>query len=74
MENQYDLMTLVNLRELAKEKGIKNITSLKKGDLIEALTKAASQEAPAKVGIPEVKATSATKRSPKIRRSRKGSA
>ena len=65
MENQYDLMTLANLRELAKEKGIKNITSLKKGDLIEALTKAASQEAPAKVGIPEVKASSATKRSQK---------
>lgn len=37
MENQYDSMTLANLRELAKEKGLKNITSYKKKDLIEAL-------------------------------------
>ncbi|NLL00650.1 MAG: transcription termination factor Rho [Clostridiales bacterium] len=36
MEN-YDSMTLVRLREHAKEKGMKNITSLKKGELIEAL-------------------------------------
>lgn len=33
----YDTMTLVKLRELAKEKGMKNIASLKKGELIEAL-------------------------------------
>lgn len=37
MDNQYDSMTLVRLRELAKEKGIKNITALKKADLIQAL-------------------------------------
>ncbi len=37
MENQYDSMNLANLRELAKEKGIKNISTLKKHDLIEAL-------------------------------------
>ena len=37
MENQYDSMTLVKLKEKAKEKGMKNITSLKKSELIEAL-------------------------------------
>lgn len=37
MEKQYDAMTLVNLRELAKERGLKNITTLKKSDLIMAL-------------------------------------
>ncbi|MDF2541847.1 MAG: rho [Herbinix sp.] len=37
MEKQYDSMTLANLRELAKERGLKNITSLKKSDLIAAL-------------------------------------
>lgn len=37
MEIQYNTMTLVKLREYAKEKGMKNITSLKKGELIEAL-------------------------------------
>ena len=36
MEN-YDSMTLVKLREQAKEKGMKNIASLKKSELIEAL-------------------------------------
>ena len=30
MEIQYNSMTLVKLRELAKEKGMKNIASLKK--------------------------------------------
>lgn len=39
MDKQYDSMTLVNLKELAKEKGLKNITALKKGDLIELLKK-----------------------------------
>jgi transcription termination factor Rho len=42
MENQYDSMTLANLRELAKEKGLKNITALKKSDLIESLKKSDS--------------------------------
>ncbi|NLJ96572.1 MAG: transcription termination factor Rho [Clostridiales bacterium] len=37
MDNQYNSMTLVKLREHAKEKGMKNITSLKKSELIEAL-------------------------------------
>lgn len=37
MDNQYNAMTLVKLREQAKEKGIKNITSLKKSELIEVL-------------------------------------
>jgi transcription termination factor Rho len=40
MDKQYDSMTLVNLRELAKEKGLKNIAALKKADLIELLKKA----------------------------------
>lgn len=39
MENQYDSMTLANLREMAKEKGLKNITSQKKSELIENLLK-----------------------------------
>lgn len=37
MEMQYDSMTLANLREYAKEKKLKNITLLRKSDLIEAL-------------------------------------
>lgn len=40
MRNQYETMTLANLRELAKEKGLKNITTMKKSDLIDALIKA----------------------------------
>ena len=32
-------MTLVNLKEIAKEKGIKNISKLKKSELIEELVK-----------------------------------
>lgn len=43
MENQYDSMTLANLRELAKEKGLKNISTLKKSELIVALNGAASE-------------------------------
>lgn len=45
MGNQYDSMTLVNLRELAKEKGLKNITALKKSDLIESLIRMDSEAA-----------------------------
>lgn len=45
MEYQYDSMTLANLRELAKEKGLKNITSYKKSDLIAALLSLGSSEA-----------------------------
>lgn len=44
MDNQYDSMTLANLREIAKEKGLKNITTLKKSELIGALLKVASEE------------------------------
>lgn len=44
MEKQYDSMTLVNLKELAKENGLKNITALKKSDLIEALMNFDSKE------------------------------
>lgn len=43
MEKQYETMTLANLRELAKEKGLKNITIMKKSELIEALMKAESK-------------------------------
>ncbi len=39
MESLYNSMTLVKLREHAKEKGMKNIASLKKSELIEALSK-----------------------------------
>ncbi len=39
MENHYETMTLANLRELAKEKGLKNITIMKKSELIDALMK-----------------------------------
>lgn len=43
MKNQYDSMTLANLRELAKEKGLKNITSRKKSELIESLIRTDSE-------------------------------
>ena len=36
---KYNEMTLVNLKEIAKEKGIKNISKLKKSELIEELVK-----------------------------------
>lgn len=39
MEKQYDSMTLVNLRELAKKAGLKNIAALKKSELIDVLIK-----------------------------------
>ncbi len=45
MKNQYKTMTLANLRELAKEKGLKNISTLKKGELVEVLARASSEEA-----------------------------
>mgnify|MGYP001467964052 CR=1 FL=1 len=44
MDNQYNSMTLVKLREQAKEKGMKNISSLKKSELIEALKDYDSKE------------------------------
>jgi transcription termination factor Rho len=44
MENQYDSMTLVNLREIAKKAGLKNIAALKKSELIEVLKKAELKE------------------------------
>lgn len=37
MEMHYESMTLINLRELAKERGLKNIAALKKSELIEVL-------------------------------------
>lgn len=37
MDMHYDSMTLINLRELAKERGLKNITALKKSELVEAI-------------------------------------
>lgn len=37
MEKQYDSMTLVQLRELAKQMGLKNISTLKKSELIQAI-------------------------------------
>jgi transcription termination factor Rho len=44
MDNQYDSMTLANLREIAKEKGLKNITSYKKSELIEAIRSTSPEE------------------------------
>lgn len=44
MEKQYDSMTLVSLKELAKELGLKNVTSLKKSELIEVLMNSDSEE------------------------------
>lgn len=44
MENQFDSMTLANLKELAKEKGLKNISTLKKSELIDAIRKAGMEE------------------------------
>ncbi|HHU70457.1 MAG TPA: transcription termination factor Rho [Clostridiales bacterium] len=37
MDKQYDSMTLVQLRELARDMGLKSFTALKKGDLIQAI-------------------------------------
>ena len=62
MSNQYDAMTLVNLRELAKEKGLKNITSLKKGELVEALMKLTSEEATVKNERTEMRVTDTAER------------
>lgn len=44
MDKQYDSMTLANLRELAKEKGLKNIAAYKKSELIQALMKLESED------------------------------
>jgi transcription termination factor Rho len=57
MGNPYDSMTLANLREIAKDKGLKNITSLKKSELIEALLKATPQEVPVRTEKQEIKPT-----------------
>ena len=38
MENQYEKMSLTNLKELAKEKGIKNISAIRKQELINILS------------------------------------
>lgn len=38
-KNQYDNMTLVDLKNIAKELGIKNISKFKKGELIEEIKK-----------------------------------
>lgn len=37
MSNQFEAMSLANLREVAKEKGLKNITVMRKQELIDAL-------------------------------------
>ena len=37
MSNQYETMSLATLREIAKEKGMKNISAMRKQELIEAL-------------------------------------
>ncbi|NLZ83093.1 MAG: transcription termination factor Rho [Clostridiales bacterium] len=37
MDKQYDSMTLVQLKELARNMGLKSFTALKKGDLIQAI-------------------------------------
>ncbi len=60
MSNQYDSMTLVNLREMAKEKGLKNITTMKKSELIEALLKVASEKAPVQTEKQEIKTAETT--------------
>ncbi len=55
MENRYEATTLANLRELAKEKGMKNITIMKKSELIEALIKSEGNgtPTPAEAEIPK---------------------
>jgi transcription termination factor Rho len=55
MGNQYETMTLANLRELAKEKGLKNITIMKKSELIEALmrSEAGNTAAPSEEDVQE---------------------
>lgn len=51
MEKQYDSMTLVNLRELAKKVGLKNIAALKKSELIEALRNSDSEENQTEINV-----------------------
>lgn len=46
MENHYDSMTMVQLKELAKQNGLKNITALRKQELIDALAKLHTNEQP----------------------------
>lgn len=58
MEKQYDSLTIANLRELAKEKGIKNITVMKKSELIESLMNADSQDRQVEPEKPETRAES----------------
>ncbi|MBB2181619.1 transcription termination factor Rho [Lachnospiraceae bacterium MD1] len=55
MDNQYESMTLATLREIAKEKGLKNIASLKKSELISALIQFDSTQKEAKQVINEEK-------------------
>ncbi|MCQ2537109.1 MAG: transcription termination factor Rho [Lachnospiraceae bacterium] len=43
----YEKMSVSELKELAKEKGLKGVTALKKAELIEALSAAEKKEAPA---------------------------
>lgn len=43
MGNQYESMSLANLKGIAKEKGLKNISTLRKSDLVELLIKLEEQ-------------------------------
>ncbi len=63
MGNQYETMTLANLRELAKEKRLKNITIMKKSELIEALIKTESSNTVADIEEEVQKSTSQTEES-----------
>lgn len=66
MDNQYDSMTLVNLRELAKEKGLKNITIMKKSELIEAIKNSSAGEGKENRMDVAVKPETATAEKPQV--------
>ena len=60
MSSQYDTMSLVNLKEIAKKNGMKNISSLRKQELIQELIKFDKEHNQIKE-TNEVKATSEVK-------------
>lgn len=54
MNKQYETMSLANLKEIAKEKGLKNISSLRKQELIDKLMENDQENKPEKTEQPKV--------------------
>lgn len=51
MSNQYETMSLASLREIAKEKGIKHISTMRKQEVIDALNAITPKETPIEANI-----------------------